>query len=418
MQLFTDSDLDGISCGIVAKIAFGDEANVFYCTYRNLNQRVAGFLDDPKNEDTPIYITDLAVNEIVEKELAKRFDEGKFVQVIDHHVTAMHFNDYKWGWVKPEDASGTKTCAASLLYHYLIKKNLIHPTEALDTFIELVRQYDTWDWEANDNTEAKRLNDLFGIIGRDQFESEMLQRLMSDPDHFSLSDTEQTLLDIEEKKIERYINSKRWQIIQAFIDDYCVGIVHAEQYHSELGNTLNKIYPHLDMIAIVNVGTKKMSLRTIYDHVDVSEFAKHYNGGGHPKASGCELNEEAFKKFVIDAYSLPSIKPDPEQNEFNVKGSSYSTCFINRKGDISFIRPLYENEWEIIHAGLRIDRVFPSFDEAERYLKRQYASWLRYDDDIIHQLTRALPYTEEEVRTSFDGIMQGIWTDKNQLLGD
>lgn len=418
MKLFTDSDLDGIGCGLIAKIAFGDEAEVSYCTYRNLNQRVAGFLEDPKNEDTPVYITDLAVNETVEKALDKRFNEGNFVQMIDHHVTAMHFNDYKWGWVKPEDASGTKTCAASLFYHYLIKKNLIHPTEALDTFIELIRQYDTWDWEENDNVDAKRLNDLFGIIGRDQFESEMLHRLTENPDQFSLSETEETLLDIEEKKIDRYINSKRWQVVQAIIDDYCMGIVHAEQYHSELGNTLNKIYPHLDLIAIVNVGTKKISLRTVYDHVDVSEVAKHYNGGGHPKASGCDLNDEAFKKFVTDAFSLPAIKPDPDLNEFNVKGSSHGTCYINRKGDISFIRPIYENEWEIVHDGMRIDRVFPSFDEAERYLKRQYASWLRYDDDIIHQLTRALPYTEEEVRADFEGIMQGIWSDKNQLLDE
>lgn len=67
MKLFTDIDLDGLGCGVIAKIAFGEKAYVSYCSYRNLNQRVEHFIDNPDFNDKETYITDLAVNEDVEK---------------------------------------------------------------------------------------------------------------------------------------------------------------------------------------------------------------------------------------------------------------------------------------------------------------------------------------------------------------
>lgn len=54
-----------------------------------------------------------------------------------------------------------KTCATSLLYDYLIENKLLEPTPALTEFVDLVRQYDTWEWDENDNILAKHLNDLF-----------------------------------------------------------------------------------------------------------------------------------------------------------------------------------------------------------------------------------------------------------------
>lgn len=69
MIIFTDIDLDGLGCGLIAKLAFGEKANVFYCSYRNLNQRVEAVIKNPENNNVEIYITDLAVNEQVEKNL-------------------------------------------------------------------------------------------------------------------------------------------------------------------------------------------------------------------------------------------------------------------------------------------------------------------------------------------------------------
>ena len=43
---------------------------------------------------------------------------------------------------------------------------------------------------------------------------------------------------------------------------------------------LGKEYPHLDFIVILNIGAKRVGFRTIHEHMDVSEVAGHFGGGG------------------------------------------------------------------------------------------------------------------------------------------
>ena len=176
-------------------------------------------------------------------------------------------------------------------------------TNAISEFVELVRQYDTWEWEKNENHKAHSLNSLFYLVSIDEFEETMLERLQKS-DHFDFDEFEKRLLNMEEDKIERYIRRKRREIVQAKVGEYFAGIVYAESYHSELGNELGKEHPHLDYITILNMGGKRISFRTIHDHVDVSEIAGHFGGGGHQKASGCNLNDEAYKLYVLDTFSL------------------------------------------------------------------------------------------------------------------
>lgn len=302
--------------------------------------------------------------------------------MIDHHVTALHFNQYPWGFVQPEYDNGKKTCATSLLFEHFVENKQLEQTPALVEFVDLVRQYDTWEWDENDNILAKHLNDLFFMFGREQFEEDLLKRLKENPDLFQLTDMENMLMDVEEKKIERYIYAKNKQIVQRFVGKYCIGIVHAEQYLSELGNALNKKNPHLDMIVLVNVGTKKVGFRTIHDEVNVAQFAKELGGGGHPKASGCDLNEETFKLFVTDVFHLEPIKPDPEKNEVNVKDALHGTYYENRNGEISFIKKNNMGKYILVHQGRLQEVQFKTFEEAEKYVKRTYQSWLQFDRDM------------------------------------
>jgi uncharacterized protein len=405
MKLFTDIDLDGLGCGIIAKLAFGEEANVSYCSYRNLNQLVEKFIQNRDSKNTETYITDLSVNEAIEKKLEKRFQDGHLIQMIDHHVTALHFNRYKWGLVKPEYEDGKKTCATSLFYDYLKEHQKIHGSKGLEEFIELVRQYDTWEWEVNNNVMAKRLNDLFYILNRESLEVEILKRLREDPNTFTLNEPENFLLDIEERKIDRYILSKNRQMVQTFADEYCVGIVHAEQYLSELGNALNKLNPHLDMIVLLNTGGKKVGFRTIHDHVDVSEFATRFGGGGHPKASGSELTKQAFEKFIVNVFPLLPAKFDADKNERNVKDASYGSIYENRDGDYSYIRLQSKENYEVIHKGKKLEETFPSYESAENYVKRNFVSWLSYDNDLIRHLCSTLQISAEEVKENYRTLL-------------
>ncbi|MDZ5474510.1 DHHA1 domain-containing protein [Bacillus sp. 31A1R] len=387
-QLFTHNDLDGVGCGIVAKIAFKDQVEVSYNSVMGLNHQVARYLEranDKRNKDKFVFITDLSINE----ENTKRVDEfvknrGR-LKLIDHHKTALHFNDYSWGSVRVEYDDGRLACATSLFYEYLIQHRLIEPTPALHEFVELVRQYDTWEWDENDNITAKHLNDLFFMGSIEDFEEKMVARIQKSR-HFEFDEFEKKLLEMEEEKIERYIRRKKREIVQTFIGDYCAGIVHAENYHSELGNELGKENEHLDYIAILNLGGKKISFRTIHDHVDVSAIADLYGGGGHAKAAGCSINEEAYELYVKGAFITEPMRQDAFRNHFNLKNTPQGSLYENRKEDKFFIYMTGEHHWVVEENGERHEQIFDSFREAEKYVKRNHAAWLTRDDHFVDYL--------------------------------
>lgn len=382
-RLYTHNDLDGVGCGIVAKLAFGEKIDIRYNSVSGLDFQISRFLERGKEDDI-LFVTDLSVNEENEKGINDFFKRGGKVTLIDHHKTALHFNEYEWGKVQVSYDDGRLTSATSLFYEYLIHHQYIRPTQSIDRFVELVRQYDTWEWDKNENLQAKRLNDLFFMLSIDDFEERMVERL-KESNAFHFDDFEEKILDMEEDKIERYVRKKRREMVQHFIGDFCVGIVHAESYHSELGNELGKDNPHLDYIAILNLGGKRMSFRTIHDEVDVSAVANYFGGGGHAKASGCSLTEEAYRKYVADAFPLEPIKLDAFKNKYNLKEGSNGTLYCSNNDDKFYVFK-GRHQWLIEHNGVIIEQPFDSFWEAERYLKRNHSAWLVRDELFIEFL--------------------------------
>ena len=380
-KLLSHNDLDGVGCGILAKLAFGKQVKVRYNSIASLNREVEWFLEnDDKN--TFLLITDLSVNEENERKLNDFYQTNGRVQLLDHHKTALHFNEYEWGHVVVEDEEAKLTSATSLFYEYLVSNHLLKKSEAIAEFVELVRQYDTWEWEKNENAHAQRLNALFYLITIEEFEDKMLNRLMTD-EHFSFDEFENKILDMEEDKIERYIRRKRRELIQTQVGNYLAGIVYAESYHSELGNELGKEYPHLDYIAILNIGGKRLGFRTIHDHVDVSEVAGTFGGGGHAKASGSSLTNEAYKQFVSDTFHLDPLREDARRNRYNLKRSSNGSLYKNQKEDTFFLYAIEDSKWLIEQNRSKTDVTFESFDEGENFLKRNFSAWLVRDDSFV-----------------------------------
>lgn len=386
-HLYSHNDLDGVGCGILAKVAFGERVEVRYNSVTGLDMQVGRFLERTKGKEKQhegLFITDLSVHQENEERLDQYAEAGGKIKLIDHHKTALHLNERSWGMVKVQYEDGRLASATSLFYEYLIDNGYIQETKAMDQFVELVRLYDTWEWEQTDALEAKRLNDLFFMVSIDEFEEKMVRRL-KESDAFSFDEFEEKILDMEEEKIERYIRRKRREIVQTFINAHCVGIVHAESYHSEVGNELGKTYPHLDYIAILNMGGKKVSLRTIHDETDVSEIAGTFGGGGHAKAAGCPLTDEAFKLYVTEPFPLEPLRADAFKNVYNVKESDNGSLYINRDEDQFFLFP-GEHGWNIQLNGVTQHETFTSFEEAERFIKRNYAAWLARDEAFVHYL--------------------------------
>ncbi|MGM9988157.1 MAG: DHH family phosphoesterase [Bacillaceae bacterium] len=383
-KLLSHTDLDGVGCGILAKLAFHDQVKVRYNSIASLNREIEFFLENDQ-QDTFLFITDLSPNEENEQRLNTFYHEKGNVQLIDHHKTALHLNEYEWGNVLVEDEEGKLTSATSLFYDYLVKHEMLKATDVVTEFVELVRQYDTWEWEKNDNYQAHQLNMLFFLVSIDEFEEKMIQRLQTS-DHFDFDEFEKKLLNMEEDKIERYIRRKKRELVQTEIGSHVAGVVYAELYHSELGNELGKEYPYLDYIAILNIGGKRISFRTIHDHVDVSEIATQYGGGGHAKAAGCSLYSEAFKLFVEDTFQLDPIQEDAKRNRFNVKESSFGTLYKNRQEVLFLLYPSHDLAWGIEKDNKNLEQTFTSFDEGERFLKRNYKAGLARDEQFVQYL--------------------------------
>ncbi|MFK2824770.1 oligoribonuclease [Bacillus sp. B190/17] len=383
-KLLTHNDLDGVGCGILAKLAFEKQVQVRYNSVSSLNYEVEWFLENG-DKKTFLLITDLSVNDDNKTRLHEFHLSGGKLQLIDHHKTALHFNEYDWGHVVVEDEEGKLTSATSLFYEYLIKHKLIEPSQAIAEFVELVRQYDTWEWEKNDNQEARRLNALFFLISIEEFEEKMISRLQYH-DRFFFDEFEEKILDMEDDKISRYIRRKRRELIQAKINQSFAGVVYAESYHSELGNELGKENPHLDYIAILNIGGKRIGFRTIHDHIDVSEIAGQYGGGGHAKASGCQMTEDAYKKFVTETFHLTPLREDAKRNRYNVKESSFGALYEDPSGSTFLLHCLNEEKWVIHHEDKVFENTFLSFQEGERFLKRQYEAALAKDDVFVDYL--------------------------------
>ncbi|MDQ0220357.1 oligoribonuclease [Peribacillus cavernae] len=385
-RLLTHNDLDGVSCGILAKLALKGKVDVSYNSISALNHQVEAFLEkgDPETE---LLITDLSVNEENEKRISEFVAAGGHVKLIDHHKSAEHLNQYNWAAVTVTQTDGKQASATSLFFEYLLQRGLLDPTATLTEFIELVRQYDTWEWDKNNNITSKQLNDLFFMFSINEFEEKLIHKLTNNT-AFLFDEIEQKLLNVEENRVERYIVRKKREVYQINIGNHLAGIVHAESYHSELGNELSKEFPHLDYIAIIMVGSKRISLRTIHDEVDVSEVAAKYDGGGHQKASGCNLTPKAFQQFVEKTYHSEPLKRDAFKNKYNTKESERG-CLYNGKHDENIFIYLEESRgWFFDFNEKKENQMFSSFGDIEKHIKRKYSAYLVRDDKFVDYLLK------------------------------
>lgn len=288
IKLFTHTDLDGVSCEILGRIAFGEDIDVVRCGYGNIDDKVEEFINSDEEYDK-LFITDISVK----KELADALNNvSDKVILLDHHKTALWLNEYPFALVQVEDESVGKMCGAYLFYEYLKKNHKeFDDTPALKLFIDYVRMYDTWEWkEKYDNIIPKRLNDLMYIDGPNEFINKMVYRLGNNL--FILDDTDLMKLQIEQTYINSYIAQKNETLMvnDDLFPEYTVGITFADKYISELGNKLCELHPELDFVVLINMSTLTVSYRTVKDNLDLSAIAKRFGGGGHPKASGSRFD--------------------------------------------------------------------------------------------------------------------------------
>lgn len=296
IKLFTHTDLDGVGCAVLAKLAFGDKTvDIEYCNYDDIDLKVEEYLNSKKRYEC--HITDISINE----ELASKINKSKKkFQLLDHHPTAEGLNVFDWCKVQIEDKeTNLKTCGTEMYYNYLIAERHLSKEDTLDKFVKLVRDYDTWRWKSlkEEGTICKQINDLLYLYGRDKFIEWCISEL-NDGVFPKLYESDKLVLDVKQKEIDDYINHKDKQLFVGDFGSKRCGFVFAEKYASELGNKLCEMHSELDFVAIINMdGT--ISYRTIRDDIDLGkEVAVAFGGGGHPKAAGSRFSKEVQMEVI------------------------------------------------------------------------------------------------------------------------
>ncbi|BAO04830.1 uncharacterized protein CBO05P1_111 [Clostridium botulinum B str. Osaka05] len=315
VKLFTHTDMDGIGCSILGILAYGKEnINIEYCNYNDINEKVKEFyIGSEKNEYDKIFITDISVNKKVATIIEQYYTDetcNPSTQLLDHHPTALELNEYDWAKVQINLNDKEKTSGTRMFYDYLKENGGLNSYQTtyercinLYDFIEIVRRYDIWQWKADNDLIPKQWNDLFYIMGREDFIKSILYRL-THYDIFDFSDFDLKLLEYKQREINNYIESKDKELIVKNILGYKAGIIFGEQYHSEVGNRLSEIHPELDFIVIINM-SKAISYRNIGNKVNLGkDVAEIFGGGGHPNASGSPISNETRSNLINELFNL------------------------------------------------------------------------------------------------------------------
>jgi oligoribonuclease NrnB/cAMP/cGMP phosphodiesterase (DHH superfamily) len=298
IKLFTHNDLDGVGCAVVGKVVFGEDIDIEYCGYKDVNDKIEQFLSlSNLQEYSRVFITDISVNEKVAERIdykANHTDALITFNLIDHHKTAEWLNKYDWAFVESEVStqegifklSGTTLFLEHLsgLYGYTEKMT------ALKGFVDAVRLYDTWEWKRLNLQFPKDLNDIYHLVGLDEFVCVYTKKILERNNSFTFDPVHMTLLKYKRKETENYISKKLDQV--KVINR--VAFLVADNNISELGN---KICENVDCDYCAIYTGQSVSLRSIGEF-DVSVIAKEKGGGGHKNASGYEVNK------IEDVYNL------------------------------------------------------------------------------------------------------------------
>lgn len=304
VKLFTHTDLDGIGCAVLAKLAFGKDVDISYCDYDNIDSSVKEFIDSETKFDMCI-ITDIRVNEDTAKIIDDRFDN---FYLLDHHPTALGLNKYLWcsATIEYEDKElgVIKTSGTEMFYYWLIENGYLKDSDTLRRFAELVRDYDTWRWSelGEDGVICKQVNDLLYLYGRDDFIHWCISEI-HDEVFPRLYAKDEVVLKIKQDEIDRYIEEKNETMFTSPMCGKVCGFVFADRFVSELGNRLCKMHPEIDFVTMIDIDGCTVSYRTVKEDIDLGkDVASLFGGGGHPKAAGSEFSQSIKLKVIEEIF--------------------------------------------------------------------------------------------------------------------
>jgi oligoribonuclease NrnB/cAMP/cGMP phosphodiesterase (DHH superfamily) len=248
---------DGFGAAYSAWKCLGNRAEYHACKHGTPPPDVKGKV---------VAILDFSYSNAVTKQMIA---DAENLIIIDHHKSAM---------VELHDISNGRFdmnhSGARLAWDFF------HPGKEPPKFINYIEDRDLWKWELPYSKEFSASFDMvpFQFEEFEKFEDDSVFDDAVERGSYVLAYSKTVVKKVCEKASRRKLG------------DLDVLVVNASHWMSEIGARLSPdcdfaviwYYDHEDRM-------NKVSLRAFHEHVDVSEIAKRWGGGGHKKAAGFAL---------------------------------------------------------------------------------------------------------------------------------
>lgn len=248
---------DGFGAAYSAWKCLGNRAEYHACKHGTPPPDVKGKV---------VAILDFSYSNAVTKQM---ISEAENLIIIDHHKSAM---------VELHNISNARFdmnhSGARLAWDFF------HPGKEPPKFINYIEDRDLWKWELPYSKEFSASFDMvpFQFEEFEKFEDDSVFDDAVERGSYVLAYSKTVVKKVCEKASRRKL------------DNLDVLVVNASHWMSEIGARLS---PDCDVAVIWYYDHEdrmnKVSLRAFHEHVDVSEIAKRWGGGGHKKAAGFAL---------------------------------------------------------------------------------------------------------------------------------
>lgn len=304
---FTHSDLDGIGCAVLSKVAFGDDLETTFVDYPDVDEKITEFLNafEPREgEKALLLITDIAPTD---KHVFDILDDARnrgIIEVVclDHHKTsAKNSANFEWAY------HSSMVCGTLMLFQRLPlidekAAERLSEKSGYAMFADIVNVYDLWKLDDPLRRRSEALNRLLWFIGRDRFIRLFVDNPLTDEQHnFRLMAS--YLLEGEERRVDEIVTA---QVKPPFFEDseentFCV--TYATKSVSQICHAALDRFPELDYAININLTIQKGDIRSREGEIDVSKVAERLGGGGRETTAGFEYDFQG----LIRTYLLHEI---------------------------------------------------------------------------------------------------------------
>ena len=328
--ILTDSDADGVGCSVVFK-AFtenlpnkysGDAYFVKY-TYpgKTIDNDLGEWFEVVKRNPQDswcLYITDLCpAVEALKPVVDYANSTGNWVVVYDHHVTALPVMEAYPENVLVEcrkDQSATKLFWREMIAsNFTLVGNDMNAHKVLKRFVDLVSDYDTWEWKNNPNPELNGEESYVDMLlrfygDRNYVRQKFYKNIFDENKVFSVDD--KNIIELRLKHIDDVVERTPITIVNDEFPFTC-GIIMANDC---LAASLEKVYKNYDVDYAISLIPEKrlISVRTgKEDHscLDaINYFCDPGMGGGHVKAAGGTVSVPMMLKLMAAYYNGKVVK--------------------------------------------------------------------------------------------------------------